>query len=405
MKSTATAKIGQITRPQSDGAKGFLAVFLLLLFCSSCGSGSGPSGSAPDPAPDPAPGVAQPFRTGQTASYAVNDDGALQKGVAWPSPRFTDNNDGTVTDGLTGLIWLKQANAFAAMTWYDALAAANTLASGACGLSDGSRPGDWRVPNVNELSSLVSIADQNPAVPDNPFASLQSSYWSSTTLAETTYNAWMVYLGAGYVDNVGKKSLLCLLPVRGGTGARTVNLPKTGQKISYAAGDDGAMQKGVAPPSPRFVDNGDGTVTDNLTGLVWLKNANCLDETIAGAYMMKQLGLMMWPNALAWTNALASGSCGLTDASQPGDWRVPNRNELAGLIDYSQANPAVPAPNPFDNVKPGAYWSSSSFYTLDGAPQFPLAWYVDFSPGLVNVDDAKLVSADYVWPVRDAVAR
>ena len=49
-------------------------------------------------------------KTGQTTSCAAGDDGALKKGVAWPSPRFTDNADGTVSDNLTGLIWLKQAN-------------------------------------------------------------------------------------------------------------------------------------------------------------------------------------------------------------------------------------------------------------------------------------------------------
>ena len=53
-------------------------------------------------------------KTGQTTIYAAGDDGALQKGVAWPTPRFTDNDNGTVTDNLTGLIWMKNANAFGA---------------------------------------------------------------------------------------------------------------------------------------------------------------------------------------------------------------------------------------------------------------------------------------------------
>ena len=49
---------------------------------------------------------------------------------------------------------------------------------------------------------------------------------------------------------------------------------KTEQTQSYAAGDDGALQKGVALPRPRFTDNGDGTVTDNKTQLVWLKDTS-----------------------------------------------------------------------------------------------------------------------------------
>ena len=50
--------------------------------------------------------------TGQSASYAGGDDGALREGVAWPATRFTDNQDGTVIDHLTGLMWLKNAGCF-----------------------------------------------------------------------------------------------------------------------------------------------------------------------------------------------------------------------------------------------------------------------------------------------------
>jgi hypothetical protein len=49
-------------------------------------------------------------KTGLTKSYHTHDDGDLKKGVAWPTPRFTKNNNDTVTDNLTGLIWLKNAN-------------------------------------------------------------------------------------------------------------------------------------------------------------------------------------------------------------------------------------------------------------------------------------------------------
>jgi hypothetical protein len=48
-------------------------------------------------------------KTGQTTSYALGDDGDLQMGIAWPEPRFTDNEDGTVTDNLNGLMWTKDA--------------------------------------------------------------------------------------------------------------------------------------------------------------------------------------------------------------------------------------------------------------------------------------------------------
>ena len=51
-------------------------------------------------------------KTGQTAPTTAGADGALRKGVAWPTPRFTDNKNGTVTDNLTGLIWIQNANIF-----------------------------------------------------------------------------------------------------------------------------------------------------------------------------------------------------------------------------------------------------------------------------------------------------
>ena len=60
-------------------------------------------------------------KTCQTTSYVTGDDANSNKGVASPSPRFTDNSNGTVTDNLTGLIWLQNANVVGARTWADAL--------------------------------------------------------------------------------------------------------------------------------------------------------------------------------------------------------------------------------------------------------------------------------------------
>ena len=55
--------------------------------------------------------------TGQTTSYVAEDDAALKKGVSWPSARFTDNQNGKVTDNLTGLIWMKNAGCFTPALW------------------------------------------------------------------------------------------------------------------------------------------------------------------------------------------------------------------------------------------------------------------------------------------------
>ncbi len=106
-------------------------------------------------------------QTGQATSYAAGDDRALQKGVAWPTLRFTDNNNGTVTDRLTGLIWMKNANAFGVMGWAQALAVANNLEAGYGGLLDGSKKGDWRLPNARELQSLADFGRNDSCLPAN----------------------------------------------------------------------------------------------------------------------------------------------------------------------------------------------------------------------------------------------
>jgi hypothetical protein len=87
-------------------------------------------------------------KTGQITSDDDYDDGYYEKGVEWPNPRFRDNEDGTVTDNLTGLIWLKNANCFGSRTWNEAITDCNVLANGQCGLTDGSGGGDWRLPNT-----------------------------------------------------------------------------------------------------------------------------------------------------------------------------------------------------------------------------------------------------------------
>lgn len=145
-------------------------------------------------------------KTGQTTSYATGDDGDLERGVIWPNPRFTDNSDGTVTDNLTGLTWLQNANCFGIRNWATALTDANTLNSGECGLSDGSAEGDWRLPNVRELQSLVDYGRYNPALPSgHPFSSVQSNYyWSGSTHANNTSIAWVVSLADGIVTNETK---------------------------------------------------------------------------------------------------------------------------------------------------------------------------------------------------------
>jgi hypothetical protein len=160
-------------------------------------------------------------KTGQTTSLAAGDDGALHMGVASPTPRFTDNGNGTVTDNLTGLIWMKNANAFGVKkTWAEALDAAATVADGFGGLRDGSKPGDWRLPNLREFQSLIDYGRMNPALPENhPFTGVQAwYYWTSTSYASDTALAWDMGIGfsgqtQGFQKADGEDDVWC---VRGG---------------------------------------------------------------------------------------------------------------------------------------------------------------------------------------------
>ncbi len=170
-------------------------------------------------------------KTGQTTSYGTGDDGEYQKGCL-PSEApssgssfggynrtsfvgsclgFTDNGDGTVTDNLTGLMWAENANLDGTKVFTDALTYCNDLSLGGYD--------DWRLPNINELRSLFDpgLSDK-PYLPDgHPFTGVQSgAYWSSTTLAYSTDNAWDVYLYFGSVRTSGKTYSFYVWPVRGG---------------------------------------------------------------------------------------------------------------------------------------------------------------------------------------------
>jgi len=167
--------------------------------------------------PCPPDGPAPVERTGQTISDFYCDDGYLQKGVAWPNPRFTDNGNGTVTDTLTGLVWLKDASCLGVRTWVQAVSDASLLTAGYCGLTDNSWYYDWRLPNVKELQSLIDFGQYAPALPSgHPFVNVQHNpalYWSSTRIGDS---AWYVEMDSGYVFWDFKYNSHYAWPVRGG---------------------------------------------------------------------------------------------------------------------------------------------------------------------------------------------
>lgn len=191
-------------------------------------------------------------------------------------------------------------------------------------------------------------------------------------------------------------------------------VPKTGQTASVLFGDDGDFQAGISWPDPRFTinveaaednnangycDNDEicnGTIRDNLTGLIWLQNANCFGER-------------RWADAIDDANTLAgnsSSSCGLSDQSIAGDWRLANIKEIQSLMDYQHAFPTLllPENHPFIDVQigginalPSEYWTSTSTGIDSNA-----VYVISVSVGWVERVSVRMSSTFeyYVWPVR-----
>jgi len=138
---------------------------------------------------------------------------------------------------------------------------------------------------------------------------------------------------------------------------------------------------------PRFTDNKDGTVTDNLTKLIWLKHTNCF-------------GMLDWQRAILEVKNLEEGACGpdpdliLSDGSSAGDWRLPTMVELCTLIDFKRRDPALPDGHMFSNAPSGYHWSAT---TIDYHPQ--MAWIVYFESGTTCYENVKN-RAGHIWPVR-----
>ena len=174
---------------------------------------------------------------------------------------------------------------------------------------------------------------------------------------------------------------------------------KTGQTTSYDPtrdGEDGDLQKGVLWPNPRFTitycdESGECTdqgsdcdensstdvVTDNLTGLMWSRDAWLSQDS------------RTWQGSLDYVDGMNDGGglCGHTD------WRLPNVKELSSLIDFSQYGPALLSGHPFTEVQTDHYWSSTTISNDTNS-----AWFVKMSAGHSNGSVKSAIY--YVWPVR-----
>lgn len=345
-------------------------------------------------------GVISLPKTGQTTCYTelggviactgTGQDGDVRSGVDWPSPRFTFSGE-CFTDQLTGLTWITNAQALPSLLWSDGIAYANALSR--CGFTD------WRVANANEISSISNSSVQCTSTwlqgLGITFPAING--FSSTTQASATTNAWVTqFCEVPRTTTAKTTTLIQVMPVRGGQAnaadpAFPANLPKTGQTTSYASGDDGDLEWGVAWPSPRFTNRGDGTITDNLTGLDWTENASSPGPAACSPGVTKH-----WQASLDHVQCLNSnGYLGHSD------WRMPNKFELRSLVDLRNSNPALPTGHPFASFSPATYWTSTTIVSSTNRG----AWAVNFFDGVQsNIGIGKSTSNLWLWPVRTSDA-
>lgn len=325
-------------------------------------------------------------RTGQQTCYddqgttidhaGTGQDGDLQAGAVWPDPRFTDNGDGTITDRLTGLMWLQDGGCLGRLSWQGAI---DIAGGGGAGARRGSCQGltaykDWLLPEIGQLEVLFS-AEEVPAggwLNRHRFKNVQAAaYWSRTS-GPNPYRAWVFHFDSGEVRLAGKID------------------PNFSLLVRQPGATEGAE---AAPPADqpltagRLVDNGDGTVTDQAAGLMWLKDGACLGDAAW------QEGLRIVAD---FNRDPAKFGCRDLQARYQ-DWALPNRHEMRSLIDPLRDLPALPADAPFRDPLSN-YWTSTTAAARPAAA-FALALG---SGELLTVAKDK---AQGVWPVRPAAGR
>lgn len=309
----------------------------------------------------------------------TGEDGELQAGIAWPSPRFVDHGDGTVTDQSSGLMWLQDAYCDQVVPWSDWQAMLDWVeafngGSMVCANYSAGAYDDWRLPNVRELSSLLDYGRHDPELPaGSPFVNVPwntggtSQYFASSSVVPytpTTNYFWVVDSRDGQVLSSYASGLTfpgnqAVWPVRGNTqgptrvqdsGLRSDRCYVTGGTLTdcVGTGQDAEVQAGISWPTPRFTDHGDGTVTDELTGLMWLKDRECLADN------------QTWQQALDSVHAFNTTAVPCTEYAPQtySDWRMANIKELHSLIDYRNAGGFAQAPFVGNE---NLYCSSTSF--------------------------------------------
>lgn len=266
--------------------------------------------------------------TGQTQSFTVTFGEDHDYSIN--APAFIDHGDGTISDTITSLMWQKGDGG--ERTFEAAKAYADSLQLG--GYSD------WRLPLPQEMVSIFNHQKNNPAMDVTYFPSTGAEYWwTSVKQAGDTSKVWCGNAGGGIGNHLKTETISA-----GGTKKFHVKLVR-----------DPSMPILV---ENHFTDNGDGTITDNLTMLMWQKSPPAAE--------------------LSWEQALSTAE-GLSLAGFD-DWRLPNIKELFSIHDPARSNPAS---DPMFGLGAAAkYWSSTSIPGQQGVK----AWYFDSRFGITTYD-------------------
>ena len=287
--------------------------------------------------------------TGQNTSY-TNTPGEDADYNINP-PFYLNNGNGTITDTITGLMWQQVDGG--EMTFDKATTYANDLVLG--GFSD------WRMPTVLELHSILHLDKNNPALNTTYFTSPSAQYWwSIQKQVNDATKAWVTNAGGGLGNH----------PI-----SETVSAGGT-KKFHVRAVRDVSSPTTIAT---RFLDNKNGTTTDQLTGLIW---------------QQVPTDSMTWEQALITAEALSLGGSSL--------WRMPNIKELQSISEATIYNPSINKTY-FSGISTSQFWSSTSL-----SNQSTKAWYLDTQFGItsqvVKTNKLRLLavrSATTVTSIRD----
>jgi len=263
--------------------------------------------------------------TGQTTSYTTTPGEDADYNIN--PPFFINNSNGTITDTVTGLVWQQVDGG--EMTFDKATTYASNLVLG--GYSD------WRMPSILELNSLLNHDKNNPALNTVYFTATAAQYWwSGQKQVNDATKAWCANAGGGIGNH----------PV-----SETVSAGGA-KKFHVRAVRDISTPATIAT---RFIDNKNGTTTDQLTGLIWQQIPT---------------DSMTWEQALITAENLVSGGSSL--------WRMPNIKELQSISEVSIYNPSI-SKTYFSGISTAFYWSSTSL-----ANQSTKAWYLDTQFGITT---------------------